>query len=480
MCKISEMDTNFLWGAASSAYQVEGAYLEDGKGLSNWDQFVRLEGKTFKNTTGDVAVDHYHRYKEDIALMGEMGLKTYRFSIAWSRIYPDGNGIINEAGLDFYDDIIDECIKYGIEPMVTIFHWDLPQRLVDQYQGWENKQVVDDFVEYAITLFKRFGHKIKYWITLNEQNIFTGLGWLTAQHPPGKFDDQKMFYQVNHHAFLAHAKTVIAYKEMNLGGKIGASFAYSPSYSLDCKPENAMAKMNFDDLKNYWWMDMYAYGHYPIAAYQYLEKKGFAPVVSKEESQILKKASALIDFMGINYYQSSVCEYNPLDGVTPYGTMNNSGIKGTGSVVGIPGLYKNPANPYLQATDWDWIIDPCGLWFGCREITSRYGLPIIISENGLGAFDKLEEDNSIHDEYRIAYLKAHIEGMKEAILAGCDVISYCVWSFTDLLSWLNGYQKRYGLVYVDREEEEGSSLNRYKKDSWYWYKKVIESNGGCL
>lgn len=480
MCKISEIDTNFLWGAASAAYQVEGAYLEDGKGLSNWDQFVRLEGKTFKNTTGDVAVDHYHRYKEDIALMGEMGLKTYRFSIAWSRIYPDGNGIINEAGLDFYDDIIDECIKYGIEPMVTIFHWDLPQRLVDQYQGWENKQVVDDFVEYAITLFKRFGHKIKYWITLNEQNIFTGLGWLTAQHPPGKFDDQKMFYQVNHHAFLAHAKTVLAYKEMNLGGKIGASFAYSPSYSLDCKPENAMAKMNFDDLKNYWWMDMYAYGHYPIAGYKYLEKKGFAPFVSKEESQILKKASTLIDFMGINYYQSSVCEYNPLDGVMPYGTMNNSGIKGTGAVVGIPGLYKNPANPYLQATDWDWIIDPSGLWFGCREITSRYGLPIIISENGLGAFDKLEEDNSVHDEYRIAYLKAHIEGMKEAISEGCDVISYCVWSFTDLLSWLNGYQKRYGLVYVDREEEEGSSLNRYKKDSWYWYKKVIETNGGCL
>mgnify|MGYP001301211515 FL=1 len=181
--------------------------------------------------------------------------------------------------------------------------------------------------------------------------------------------------------------------------------------------------------------------------------------------------------MGVNYYQTSVCEYNPIDGVTPYGTFNTTGVKGTGEVTGQPGLFKNPQNPYLKTTDWDWTIDPMGLRYALREITSRYNLPIVISENGLGAFDKKEEDNSIHDPYRIDFLKAHIEEMKVAMEEGCEVIAYCTWSFTDLLSWLNGYQKRYGFVYVDREEEEGSSMNRYKKDSYYWYKKVIETNG---
>lgn len=475
-----QMPENFLWGSASAAYQVEGAYLEDGKGMTSWDSFVRIPGKTFKATTGDVAVDHYHRFREDIALMAEAGLKTYRFSVAWARIYPDGNGAVNEKGLEFYNRLIDECLKYKIEPMVTIFHWDLPQALADAYGGWEDDRIIDDFVNYAVTLFRAFGSKVKYWITLNEQNIFTSLGWLTAQHPPGKFDDQKTFYQVNHRAFIAHARTVLAYKEMNLGGKIGASFAYTPGYALNCDPVHVMAKANYDDLKNYWWMDVYAYGRYPKAALRYLEKNGTAPDVTDEDRIILESAAGKIDFMGVNYYQSCVCEYNPEDGVTPYGTMNTTGVKGSGAVVGIPGVYKNPANPYLKTTDWDWIIDPSGLKFGCREITSRYALPIIISENGLGAFDKLEPDGSIHDPYRIAYLKAHILALAEAVEEGCEILAYCTWSFTDLLSWLNGYQKRYGFVYIDREEEEGASMNRYKKDSYYWYQKVIETNGRNL
>lgn len=479
MSKINIPET-FLWGSASAAYQVEGAYLEDGKGMTNWDTFVRIEGKTFKGTTGDVAVDHYHRFKEDIALMAEAGLKTYRFSIAWSRIFPQGNGQVNEKGLEFYSQLIDQCLKYGIEPMVTIYHWDLPQALVEAYGGWENDQIIDDYVNYATTLFKAFGTKVKYWITMNEQNIFTSLGWLTAQHPPGKFDDQKTFYQVNHRANMAHAKAVLAYKAMNLDGKIGASFAYTPSYPMDCDPINVMSKVNYDDLKNFWWMDVYAYGRYPMAAMSYLEKQGVAPVVTKENQEILKAAAKHIDFMGVNYYQSCVCQYNPMDGATPYGTVNTTGVKGSATVLGIPGVYKNPPNPYLKTTDWDWIIDPTGLKYACREITSRYGLPIIISENGLGAFDKLEDDQTIHDPYRIAYLKAHLLALSEAMDEGCQVLAYCTWSFTDLLSWLNGYQKRYGFIYVDREEAEGGSMNRYKKDSYYWYKKVIETNGKSL
>lgn len=473
-----KMPENFLWGSASAAYQVEGAYLEDGKGITNWDKFVRIEGKTFKNTTGDIAVDHYHRFKEDVRLMAEMGLKTYRFSIAWARIIPNGNGEINEKGLKFYENLIDECLKYNIEPMVTIFHWDLPQALIEQYGGFESRKIVDDFVRYATVLFERFGSKVKYWITLNEQNIFTSLGWLTAMHPPGKFDDVKTFYQVNHHAFMAHAKTVLKFKKLVPNGKIGASFAYSPSYSIDCNPINAMSKMDFDDIKNFWWMDMYAYGRYPKSTFVYLKNKDMEPKFEAGDEEILKEAASKIDFMGVNYYQTSVCEYNPIDGVTPYGTFNTTGIKGSGQVTGQPGLFKNPSNPYLKTTDWDWTIDPMGLRYALREITSRYNLPVVISENGLGAFDKKEEDNSIHDPYRIAFLKAHIEEMKIAMEEGCEVIAYCTWSFTDLLSWLNGYQKKYGFVYVDREEEEeGSSMNRYKKDSYYWYKKVIETNG---
>lgn len=471
------MPEGFLWGSASAAYQVEGAYLEDGKGITNWDKFVRIEGKTFKHTTGDVAVDHYHRFKEDVKLMAEMGLKTYRFSISWARIIPDGNGDINEKGLKFYEELIDECLKYNIEPMVTIFHWDLPQALVEQYGGFESRRIVDDFVRYATILFKRFGSKVKYWITLNEQNIFTSLGWLTAMHPPGEFDDVKTFYQVNHHAFMAHAKSVLEFKKLVPNGKIGASFAYSPSYAIDCNPINAMSKMDYDNMKNFWWMDMYAYGRYPKSTFIYLKNRGIEPKFEDGDEDILKEAAEKIDFMGVNYYQTAVCEYNPIDGVTPYGIFNTTGIKGSGQVTGQPGLFKNPSNPYLKTTDWDWTIDPMGLRYALREITSRYNLPIVISENGLGAFDKKEEDNSIHDPYRIEFLKAHIEEMKIAIEEGCDVIAYCTWSFTDLLSWLNGYQKRYGFVYVDREEEEGASMNRYKKDSYYWYKNVIKTNG---
>ena len=471
---------NFLWGSASAAYQVEGAYLEDGKGLSNWDTFVRIPGKTFKGTTGDIAVDHYHRYQEDIQLMGEMGLKTYRFSIAWSRIYPKGKGEINPKGIEFYNHIIDECLKYHIEPMVTIYHWDIPQALVDEYGGWENRQVVEDFVNYATTLFKEYGDRVKYWITMNEQNIFTGHGWLAGMHPPGKVDDEKTFYQVNHHANIAHAKSVLALKKLYLNDLVGASFAYSPSYAYDRKPLNAMAKMDHDDLNIYFWMDVYAYGRYPRTAMKYLESKGVAPLLEKDDERILKEASKLLDFMGVNYYQSCVVEYNPEDGVGTTHEMNTTGIKGTSKVQGVPGLYKKPQNEFLPTTDWDWTIDPMGLRYCCREITSRYDLPIVISENGLGAYDKLE-DGKIHDPYRIDYLRSHIEELKKACDDGCRVLAYCTWSYSDVLSWLNGYQKRYGFVYIDRDEQENTgTLNRYKKDSYYWYQKVIQTNGNDL
>jgi 6-phospho-beta-glucosidase len=478
--KSNAFPSDFLWGSASAAYQVEGAAYEDGKGESVWDRFVKIPGKTFKATTGEVAVDHYHRYKEDVALMKEMGLKTYRFSIAWSRIYPQGVGEVNEQGLQFYDDLINELVENGIEPMVTIYHWDLPQALEDKYHGWENRQIVDDYVNYATTLFKRYGDRVKYWITMNEQNVFTSHGWLMGMHPPGKVGDMKMFYQVNHHAFMAHAKSVIALHELYPDAQVGASFAYGPSYAYDRKPENAMAKMDFDDLMAYYWMDVYAYGRYPRAAIAQLKEQGVAPEILEGDEELLKEAASQINFMGVNYYQTCVAEYNPIDGVGMSTEMNNTGKKGTSKVSGMPGLYKNPKNEFLPTTDWDWTIDPMGLRYAMRVITSRYDLPIVISENGLGAFDKVE-DGKVHDPYRIDYLQRHLVELHKAIDEGCRVIAYCTWSYTDLLSWLNGYQKRYGFVYIDRQEQEGEgTLDRIKKDSYYWYQKVIETNGSSL
>jgi 6-phospho-beta-glucosidase len=478
--KQNGMPKTFLWGAASAAYQIEGAFEEDGKGHSTWDDFVRQPGKTFKGTNGNVAVDYYHRYKEDIALMAEAGLKAYRFSIAWTRIFPQGSGEPNEKGLKFYENVIDECLKYGIEPMVTLYHWDLPAILEARYGGWEDRQSIEDYLHYAICLFERFKDKVKYWITFNEQNVFTSFGWLLGEHPPGKIGDQKMFYQVNHHVNMAHAKAVLAFKKIIPNGKIGASFAYSPSYAFDCNPKNAMAKLNYDEMKNFWWMDIYAYGRYPKSIWTYLDTKDLLPKMETGDKALLHNAAAVLDFMGVNYYQTAVCEHNPVkDGIRSYGNTNTTGKKGGEEVTGIPGLFKNRMNPHLPTTDWDWVIDPSGLRYACREITSRYDLPIVISENGMGLFDKLE-NGKIHDEKRITYLSSHIKALKEAIDEGCNVISYCVWSFTDLLSWLNGYQKRYGLIYVDRDESDHSTLDRYKKDSFYWYKKVIASNGNDL
>ena len=470
---------NFLWGAASAAYQVEGAWNEDGKGVSVWDEFVKIPGKTFKGTTGAIAVDHYHRYKEDVALMAEMGLKTYRFSIAWTRIIPDGKGDVNEAGIQFYNNLIDECLKYGIEPMVTLYHWDIPQHLEELYHGWEGRESVDDFVRFSTVCFERFGDRVKYWITMNEQNVFTSLGWMTGLYPPGKVQEMKLYYQANHHAFMAHAKTVIAYKKMGQKGMIGASLGYTPAYAKDCLPENAFSKIDHDDIQVYWWLDVYGFGRYPKNAMKMLQDLGVAPDIEEGDEAIMKEAAGYVDFMGFNNYSTSVIEYNPIDGVGMGTSINNTGKKGTTKATGIPGLFKSAPNPHLRTTDWDWTIDPYGLRTACRVITSRYNLPIIISENGLGAFDTFE-DGQIHDQYRIDYIKEHLEYVHMAIDEGCEVLAYCVWSFTDLLSWLNGYQKRYGLVYVDRDVEEGTSLDRYRKDSFYWYKHVIETNGEDL
>jgi 6-phospho-beta-glucosidase len=472
---------DFLWGSASAAYQIEGGWNEGGKSPSVWDEFVEIPGKTFKGTTGKVAVDHYHRFEEDIQLMAELGLKTYRFSIAWSRIYPNSMDEVNEEGIQFYQNIIDLLVKNDIQPMVTVFHWDLPAYLQEAYRGWENRQIVEDFEKYVVTLFERFGEKVKYWITLNEQNVFTRSGWLNGEHPPGLENETKTHYQVNHHAFLAHARAVERFHEIIPDGMVGPSFNFHPSYTAESRPEDYLAKQHFDYMNNYWWLDVYGYGRYPKLAMKYLKERNEHPEIADGDMELLESAASKIDFIGVNYYRTDTVAYNPKDGITSSGKETRSGEKGTSEIKGIPGLYKTPLNPHLSTTDWDWTIDPIGLRVACREITSRYDLPIIISENGLGAFDKLEEDNSIKDTYRIEYLRDHLKEVKKAIDEGSEVLAYCSWSFTDLLSWLNGYQKRYGLVYIDQSEDnENPTLDRYKKDSYYWYQEVIDSDGKTL
>ncbi|MGL5150158.1 MAG: glycoside hydrolase family 1 protein [Clostridium sp.] len=463
----------FLWGSASAAYQVEGAYNEGGKGPSVWDIYTKLPGTTYKETNGDEAVDHYNRYKEDVALMKEMGLKAYRFSIAWTRIFPNGKGEVNQEGLKFYDNLINELIANDITPMVTVYHWDLPQALMDEYGGWESRQIIEDFNNYCVTLFKHFGDRVKYWISLNEQNIFVNLGYLLGIHPPG-VKDIKRAYEVNHIAFLANAKIIASFRDIVKDGKIGPSFAYTPSYANTPNPEDILAAENSEELNSNWWMDVYTFGEYPKVAWNILKQKGLTPTIEEGDLELLKKGKP--DFMGLNYYQTATYEMNPLDGVG-FAKFNTTGKKGTSSDNGIPGVYKTTKNTYLKTTDWDWTIDPQGLRIALRRIASRYRLPVLITENGLGAFDKINENGEIDDSYRIDFIKSHVEACKEAVNDGVDLIGYCTWSFTDLLSWLNGYQKRYGFVYVDKHEEGVSTLQRKKKKSFYWYKKVISTNG---
>lgn len=474
--KLSKFPQDFLWGSASAAYQVEGAWNQDGKGESIWDRFVQIPGKTFKGTNGNVAIDHYNRYKEDIQLMKEQGLKAYRFSVAWTRIFPDGKGKINEAGLKFYENLIDELIKNKIEPILTLYHWDLPQALQDEYLGWEGREIIDDFTNYAEILFKRFNGKVKYWVTLNEQNIFISHGYLMASHPPNVKDAKRM-WQANHHANLANAKVIKRFRELEIEGMIGPSFAYGPSYAFNSDPKNQLAADTREELNAHMWMDIYAYGRYPTIAWTYFEKEGIAPEIFDGDMELLKEGTA--DFLGLNYYQTATVKENPLDGIGR-GKANYTGKKGTAEESGVPGLYKDVKNPFLEYTNWDWAIDPTGLRLAMRRMTSRYELPILITENGLGEYDRLEADHQIQDDYRIDFIREHILAIQAAITDGVEVLGYCTWSFTDLLSWLNGYQKRYGFVYVDRDETNEKELKRYKKNSYYWYKKVMETNGAEL
>lgn len=481
MSNLFQFNQNFLWGAASAAYQIEGGYNADGKGPSIWDSFSKIPGKTKNKTNGDIAIDHYHRFHEDVELMAKMGLKAYRFSISWSRILPNGEGEINEAGLDFYRRLIADLKSHQIEPLVTLYHWDMPQALQDKYGGWESRETILAFLNYCRIVFKEFGSQVKYWITFNEQNVFTALGYRWASHPPN-MKNIKLMYQVNHIVNLANSEAIKLFHEMVPTGQIGPSFGYGEVYPATSDPADVLAAVNANQFNNDWWLDVYCRGEYPPKIMKTLAEIGIAPEITAEDTAILKQGKP--DFLGINYYHGGTVEA-PEKAANNQKRFNQTDpyLMAADEKQGLSPeklLFHSVENQHLAKTSFGWEVDPIGFRISLRQVYEKYQLPIIVTENGLGATDKLTEDNQIHDQYRIDYLKEHLLSLAGAIQDGVPVLGYCAWSFTDLLSWLNGYDKRYGFVYVDRTDQDQKNLTRYPKDSYFWYQQVISSQGRYL
>ncbi len=466
--KLKPFPKDFLWGASTSAYQVEGASLEDGKGPSCQDV------KTVPEGTSDLKVcaDQYHRYKEDIALMAEMGFKTYRFSISWSRLIPEGTGAVNPKGIEYYNNLINECLKYNIEPLVTMFHFDMPAAL-DKRGSWGNRESVDWFVNFAKVMFENFGDRVKYWLTINEQNMLTLVGPLigTLHVPEGCTNILKETYQQNHHMMVAQAKVMALCHEMLPNAKIGPAPNISLVYPASCKPEDVLAAQNYNAIRNWFYLDMAVWGKYNNLLWAYLEENDATPDFEPGDEEIL--ASGHPDFIGFNYYNTATVAASD-------GTEKLDSGADQQQARGEAGFYRGIDNPNLTKTEFGWEIDPPGFRSTIREMYSRYRLPMIVTENGLGAYDKLTEDGKIHDPYRIEYLRRHIEQMHLAITDGCEMMGYCPWSAVDLISTHEGMVKRYGFIYVDRDEFDLKTLDRYRKDSFFWYKKVIASNGEDL
>lgn len=462
---------NFLWGGATAANQCEGAYNEDGKGLDIQDVTPKgIMGPRTEEPTEDnmklIAVDFYHRYKEDIKLFAEMGFKVYRLSIAWSRIFPLGDEEQpNEKGLQFYDNVFDECLKYGIEPLVTISHYETPLHLSKTYDGWIDRRMIGFYEKYVRTIFDRYKGKVKYWLTFNEINSvlhepFLSGGIYTDKE---KLSEQDL-YQAIHHEFVASAlATRIAHKMMP-EAKVGCMVLSMPVYPLSPLPDDMIETMKARH-KNDFFADMHVRGVYPGYMKRYFREKGIEIKFAPEDEEILKNT---VDFISFSYYMS-ICA----------AADKSKGESGIGNLLG------GVMNPYLEASEWGWQIDPQGLRYVLNDFYDRYQKPLFIVENGLGAKDELikgkDGEWTVEDDYRISYLREHLLQVEEAIEDGVEVMGYTTWGCIDLVSASTAeLKKRYGFIYVDRNDDGTGSLNRYKKKSFGWYKEVIETNGESL
>ncbi|MFZ1412275.1 MAG: glycoside hydrolase family 1 protein [Micropruina sp.] len=445
----------FLWGASTSAYQVEGASDIDGKGPSVQDV------KEVPAGTPDFRVcsDHYHRYAEDVALFAELGLKAYRFSIAWTRVLPNGRGEVNQAGVEFYSNLIDECRRHGIEPIVTMYHFDLPAAL-DAEGGWGNPATGDAFVEFARVIFDAYGDRVKYWLTINEQNIMT----IFAKEVLGANLEDYPLYQANHIMLLAQARVMAMCHELLPTAKIGPAPNIHLAMPLNGTAEDVLCAQYWNAVRNWLYLDAAVFGRYNTLAQDFIRRSGYQLDVTEADLKVLRDGKP--DFIALNYYHSETVTY--VEGETLADAAG--AIHGPGQVV---------LNPAFPKTDWNWPIDPLGFRTTLQEIHSRYNLPLMVTENGIGAYDKLV-DGMVEDDYRIAYLRDHIDAMRQATDSGVPVIGYNPWSAIDLISTHEGFLKRYGFVYVNRDNDSELDLARYKKKSFFWYRKVIESNGDDL
>ncbi|HFR4116026.1 TPA: 6-phospho-beta-glucosidase [Yersinia enterocolitica] len=473
---VSTFPDGFLWGGALAANQAEGACFEGGKGLTTVDMIphgthrlaVKL-GQEKRFTLRDdefypshQAIDFYHRYKDDIALMAEMGFTVFRTSIAWSRIYPNGDELTpNAEGITFYRDLFNECKKHNIEPLVTLCHFDVPMHLVTEYGSWRNRKMVEFFTRYARTCFAAFDGLVKYWLTFNEINIllhspFSGAGLVFEPNE----NQEQVKYQAAHHELLASALATKIAHEVNPENQVGCMLAGGNFYPRTCKPEDVWAALE-KDRENLFFIDVQARGAYPAYTKRLFREKGISIATQVGDDDILKHT---VDFVSFSYYASRCASADMND-------HNSSAAN----------IVKSLKNPHIQASEWGWGIDPLGLRITMNMMYDRYQKPLFLVENGLGAKDEINPQGEIEDDYRISYLREHIKAMAEAIDDGIPVIGYTSWGCIDLVSASTGeMSKRYGFVYVDRDDLGKGSLARKKKKSFYWYKKVIASNGADL
>lgn len=459
---------NFWWGASSSAFQIEGAWDKDGKGktVADYNSFQKADVQA----DTQVASDFYHNYKEDILLMKELGLKTYRFSISWARIIPDGDGEINQKGIDFYNEVIDFLLEHDIIPFVTLYHFDLPFALVDKYNGWEARESVYAFEKYARACYEAFGDRVKHWQVNNEQNLMVRVNIRMNMYDVPAEDVERMRAQMDYHMFVAHALATNACREILPDAKIGPAVSSTMTYPSSNRPMDVWAARMNDNFKTNYALEMYCFGEYPGYYKEYLNKCGIYPKTQPEDNDILKSAKP--DFIALNYYRTLVASYLPEDEANPFGTKVND------IDFDLYGYFKIEKNPNLPFTDYGIQVDPMGLRLVLNDYYEKYRLPLIITENGLGTGDdQLTEDGKVHDDYRIDYLKNHVAACNDAISDGVELFGYCAWSVMDLLSSRQGFAKRYGFIYVDRDDFDIKEMRRIKKDSFYWYQEVIKNNG---
>jgi beta-glucosidase len=441
---------DFLWGTATASYQIEGAVNEDGRGETIWDRFSHTPGKVYKNQNGDIACEHYHRYREDIRLMKAIGLKSYRFSIAWARIYPSGSGKINTAGIDFYQRLVDELLGSGIIPMITLYHWDLPQILQDK-GGWGQRDTVKYFLDFAGTMFEALCDRVQLWITHNEPWVAAYVGHKTGAHAPGMRDAETAL-QVSHHLLLSHAQAVQLFQEYKKAdGQIGITLNIAPAYPDTDSPEDAQAAQYYDGYQNRWFLDPIFKGQYPEDMRELYRQRYEAPRIESEDLEDFKKSS--IDFLGVNYYMRKILR-RPERKNELFAELR-------------------PDYQGVRFTEMDWEVYPDGLYSLLTRIQKDYDPPALyVTENGIACRDVQSANGQIQDGERISYLRDHFSAAHKAIRAGVKLKGYYVWSLIDNFEWAHGYSKRFGIVYVDYDTQA-----RILKESAHWYREVINNSG---